>query len=129
MTQGSSVRPPSWVDALTIARGNAPTSGSLPKAPGQCISTQVARVAPRLNGGDYESGTSVTFTNGGYQVSYDREPALIGSNPGDRVVMCLTAIPQNCPVGDDRGRSYMVTNLRTRQTWSLGDSQHICGGA
>jgi uncharacterized protein len=134
-TIGSTVRIPSWVDASTIADGKAPQSRSLPTAPGQCVSTEVTDVTPRLGDGgavkpsDYDSGTAIDFSNGGHQVSYDREPALIGSRRGDNVVMCLIAIPRLCPPGDDRGRSYIVTNLRTQQTWTLGDSQHMCGGA
>ena len=82
-----------------------------------------------FNDEDFDSGTSIEFANGGYQVSYDRELALIGSHPGDKVVMCLISIPQLCPPGDNRGRSYTVTNIRTQQTWTLEDSQHMCGGA
>ena len=129
---GSRVAVPGWVTALDIAGGRAPDSGLLPAKPGQCVSTQVASVTPRLEGeppGSFESGTAVNFTNGGHQVSYNREAALIASRPGDRVVMCLTKIPRDCPPGDDRGREYTVTNLRTRASWSLSDSQHLCGGA
>ena len=43
--------------------------------------------------------------------------------------MCLTSIPKHCPPGDDRGRKYTATNLRTRGSWSMADSQHMCGGA
>ena len=79
--------------------------------------------------GDFDSGTSVTFENKGFQVSYERENALLNSKRSDRVVMCLISIPHHCPPNDDRGRIYVVTNLRTQQTWTLPDSQHSCGGA
>lgn len=132
---GATENIPAWIDAPVIADGQAPASRSLATAPGTCTSAHVESVTPRLGDGgpikpsDYDSGTAINFDNGGGQVSYDREPALLNSRRGDPVVMCLVAIPQMCPPGDDRGRSYMVTNLRTRQTWTLGDSEHMCGGA
>jgi hypothetical protein len=51
------------------------------------------------------------------------------SRPGDRVSMCLVSIPKDCPPGDDRGRTYKATNKRTGHTWTLPDSEHMCGGA
>jgi len=135
INNGSSVTIPSWVDAPAIAGNCAPPSGTMPTVLGQCVSTQVTEVHPRFSDGgpakdeDYDAGTAVEFANGGYQVSYDREPALLGSRHGDQVIMCLISIPQLCPPGDNRGRSYTVTNVRTQQTWTLGDSQHMCGGA
>jgi len=42
--------------------------------------------------------------------------------------MCLISVPHNGRPGDDRGKSYLVVNLRTKATWNLGDSQHMCGG-
>ena len=131
MTLGSSVSVPGWVSALDMVEGQARASRSLPMLAGQCVATEVASVTPRLEGAptDFDSGTAVNFANGGHQVSYSREAALIASRPGDKAVMCLTAIPRNCPPGDGRGRFYTVTNLRTRMTWSLPDSQHVCGGA
>lgn len=103
--------------------------------PGRCVATKVASVHPRLGDGspvkstDYDSGTGIEFDNGGSQVSYEREKALLASRPGDGAILCLIALPQLCPPGDDRGRSYLVTNTRTRLTWTLPDSQHMCGGA
>lgn len=129
---GSTVPVPDWVSALDMAGGSAPESNRLPTRPGQCVTTRVARITARLDGeprGSFESGTAVDFANGGHQVSYEREPALIASRPGDPAIMCLTTIPRACPPGDDRGRYYTVTNLRTQSSWSLPDSQHLCGGA
>jgi uncharacterized protein len=134
-TVGSEVAMPSWIDAPTIADSKAPPSSALPTTLGQCVSTTVKDVMPRLGDGgpikpeDFASGTAINFANGGYQVSYDRETALLDSRRGDSVVMCLIALPRACPPGDDRGRSYMVTNLRTKRTWTLPDSEHLCGGA
>ena len=42
---------------------------------------------------------------------------------------CLVSVPKGCPKGDDRGKVYTTTNLRTQESWTLADSQHLCGGA
>jgi hypothetical protein len=41
----------------------------------------------------------------------------------------LVSIPRHCPKGDNRGRVYRTTNLRTHKSWKLPDSEHMCGGA
>lgn len=77
------------------------------------------------------NGSSVGFANGGYNVSYDTVDAIKNSRVGDHVFVCLMHIPDpdKCPPGDERGRIYTVTNLRTLESWTLPDSQHMCGGA
>ena len=126
---------PSWADAYAVAAGDAPSNGSLPARVGQCVTTQIARIATRLDPGrpptpeDFASGTSVDFTNRGRQVSYERENEILKSRPGHSVIMCLISIPRGCPAGDVRGRMYTVSNLATRGSWTLPDSQHSCGGA
>lgn len=112
----------------------AASAASLPTRVGQCADTTVQKVETRLVDGTTNapvagSGSAITFANGGYQVSYDQEPAVDSSRPGDPVRMCLASIPQDCPPGDNRGREYKTTNLRTHRTWSLPDSEHSCGGA
>jgi uncharacterized protein YecT (DUF1311 family) len=98
---------------------------------GQCEMTRIESIGPRLElvEGDPPQGASVTFANAVQQVSYDREPALLHSRVGDRVRVCLTSIPRGCPPGDDRGRVYDVSNLRTGEQWQLPDASHRCGGA
>jgi hypothetical protein len=103
-------------------------AGDLPKKVGECVNTTIKSVGSRLDGAP-DSGSAVSFANGGYQVGYDRVPAIEQSKRGDAVSMCLVSVPQNCPKGDDRGRTYRTTNQRTRQTWTLADSTHSCGGA
>jgi hypothetical protein len=61
--------------------------------------------------------------------AYEQESAVESPRPGDPVRMCLTTIPRNCPPGDNRGREYETSNLRTHRTWRLLDSEHMCGGA
>ena len=75
------------------------------------------------------SGSAVSFVGGGYQVSYDTVPAIDRSRPGDPVRICLIQVPHPCPPGDNRGRLYKTTNLRTHRAWTLRDSEHMCGGA
>jgi uncharacterized protein len=126
--RGATVDIPKDITAETIANGHVGISISVPEKVGQCVLTQVLEVHPRI-GDDFDAGTGVEFSNDGYQVSYEREEALIASRPKDEVVMCLISIPHHCPAGDDRGRIYMTTNKRTGGTWTLADSQHMCGGA
>lgn len=77
------------------------------------------------------SGSSVSFTNGGYHVSYETVPAIHRSRPDDKVRICLTLMPDcsHAQPGDISGRIYATTNLRTGERWSLQDSEHMCGGA
>jgi hypothetical protein len=99
----------------------------LPTIIGTCTKTTIEEIGTRL--GTPDSGSVVTFINGGVQISYDPIPAILNSQVGDPVHVCLAFIPQNCPPGDDRGKIYRTTNLRTGENWELPDSQHSCGGA
>lgn len=102
----------------------------LPTAIGECMTSSIVEITGRLQGDtDFDSGTAVVFANDGWQVSYDRELAIIGSRVGDPVEICLVELPQDCPPGDERGKIYTTTNLRTGESWTLPDSQHSCGGA
>jgi hypothetical protein len=105
-----------------------------PTRVGQCSNTFVAQVGTRLADGVtgkpiLDSGTLIQFTNGIYLVSYDTVPEAESSKSRDPVKLCLISIPKNCPPGDNRGKVYTVTNLRTKKTFTLPDSQHSCGGA
>lgn len=95
---------------------------------GQCTNTTVTQVGTRLEATP-GSGTAIQFANGVALVSYDTVPPAEASQPGDPVKMCLKSVPKHCPPGDNRGKVYTVTNLRTHQSFTLPDSQHECGGA
>lgn len=115
-------------------RGRARRDDPPPVRPGNCAYTHIRTVGFRLqegvNGPPIRgSGSSVAFANGLYQVSYEQVPAADRSRRGDPVYICLVRLPTNCPPGDDRGRIYTTTNLRTLESWTLPDSQHSCGGA
>ncbi|WP_068819329.1 hypothetical protein [Phormidesmis priestleyi] len=118
--------------ALTLT----PYSSQAAKPPtqvGRCSETFVARVGTRLVGETGQpiasSGTSISFTNGIYLVSYDTVSAVQASKLKDKVKMCLNSVPKNCPPGDNRGKVYKVMNYRTGGRFTMSDSQHSCGGA
>lgn len=118
---------------LALSYASAAAAG-LPTQVGQCSETSISKIGQRLEDGTTGrpvpgSGSAVNFTNRGYQVSYEEVPGIQHSRRGDRVRMCLVKLPENCPKGDDRGRVYTTTNLRTNESWTLPDSEHSCGGA
>lgn len=95
---------------------------------GQCVSTTVAEITTRLEGVP-DSGTVIRYGNDIWGVSYDAVPEVVNSEVGDPVQLCLTALPEDCPPGDDRGRFYAAHNERTGESWELPDAAHMCGGA
>jgi hypothetical protein len=121
----------------TPAQSPAGKSGGLPQKIGQCVSTTITsitdrfgeKVSPSPSKDGFDPGTAIQFANGGRQVSYEKETAIIRSKIGDQVLMCLKELPKDCPPGDNRGRVYNTKNIRTGEAWTLADSQHLCGGA
>jgi hypothetical protein len=118
---------------LVIGLG-CPAKGQtrLPTTPGTCVLTSIASIGTRLEDAGRpipSTGSAVTFANKGYQVSYSEEPPISRSRRGDPVYMCLMRGTKGCPPGDNRGRIYTTTNLRTMESWTLPDSEHGCGGA
>ncbi len=107
---------------------------ALPTKVGDCVATTITAIETRLQDDmTHEpvpgSGSAVRFANGGYQVSYDTIPEIDESKQGDKARMCLVSTPQGCPKGDERGKIYRTTNLRTKKSWKLPNSEHNCGGA
>jgi hypothetical protein len=100
----------------------------LPTKVGQCTTTTIALKGPRLEGVP-GSGDSVKYANGIFGISYESVPGLHSARVGDKVKLCLTSLPQDCPAGDDRGKTYKATDMRTHKSWDLPDSEHMCGGA
>jgi len=117
-----------WGAGLALVLICPAFAGKLPAKEGRCTVTKIKQVGTRLDG-IADSGDAVSYTNGGYQVSYETIRGLKGSRSGDRVRLCLVAIPDECPPGDDRGKVYKATNLRTHKSWTAQDSEHSCGGA
>jgi uncharacterized protein len=134
----SQVPVPPWTGAYRIElfRAGGATTDGLPRQVGQCTLTKIAAVSTRFGeelrpptGAGGSSGTAISYANRGGQVSYDYVDAIAESRIGDGVLLCLVSVPRNCPPGDDRGKVYSATNLRTRGSWTLPDAQHMCGGA
>ena len=132
--------------AIALTLTSPALADGLPKEVGQCSLTRVKKVETRLvdsvtNQPVLGSGSAIEFTNGVSQVSYQipgvlptgeslrQEKALHRSRPGHLVRICLVAVPNDCPPGDERGRMYWTKNLRTRSSWTLPNSEHMCGGA
>ena len=132
-----------FVLGLIFFAGLNPQSGAfspkamaqgLPQKIGECSVTRIKEISTRLINSTSGartpgSGSAISFSNGGYQVSYDEEEEISRSRVGDRVRMCLVTIPKGCRRGDTRGLRYTTTNLRTGEQWTLPDSPHSCGGA
>lgn len=113
-----------------------PRSSGMPQTVGTCARTTITEITDRFGGAiagpgraDAATGTAVSYANGGYQISYSRVAALEHAKIGDAVMVCLISVPTGCPKGDERGRVYTTTNLRSGDVWSMPDSQHLCGGA
>lgn len=123
--------------ALALALNAPPVfaaAAPLPSKVGDCARTRIAELGHRLEDGITHkqiagSGSAVTFANKLNQVSYDELPEIGHARVGDPVLVCLVAIPTHCPKGDDRGKIYTTTDLRTVESWTLPDSEHSCGGA
>ena len=116
--------------AAATAQAEITSNDPLPTRILACGGSIITEIGPRLEGdANFSSGTSVFYRNGGTQVSYEREPAIIKSKKGDHVLICLVFVPDHCPPGDNRGKTYTTTNLRTLESWTLPDSEHMCGGA
>ena len=116
--------------ALAAAAVLPARADDLPTEVGACADSSITQTGGRLEGDDtFETGTFVQFENGGSQISYDRIDGVVNSKIGDPVRICLVSIPEDCPPGDDRGRVYNTTNLRTGESWEMPDSGHMCGGA
>lgn len=116
--------------AATLTLPAMARADDLPAQLGACSESTISLIGGRLEGdNNFETGTAVQFANGGAQISYEREEGIVNSRVGDPVRICLVSVPEGCPPGDDRGKVYATTNLRTGASWEMPDSQHMCGGA
>lgn len=106
----------------------------LPTRIGECRETRIIRITTRLMEWPTrrpipDTGSAVVLRNGGYQVSHWEVDEINRSRVGDRVLVCLVSVPDFCLRGDNRGRIYRTTNLRTGENWTLPDDTRVCGGA
>jgi hypothetical protein len=121
-------------DPVVVDESVQPSS-ILPAKVGECADTTITSITDRF-GADLtpskkgsDKGTFIRFSNSGVQVSLVKERAIVRSQVFDKVNMCLVDIPKNCPAGDNRGRVYKTTNLRTGESWSLPNDIRSCSGA
>jgi len=135
---GSKVPVPPWVGTYRmqlLQQSSDLLAKGLPVRVGTCTITKLASISTRFGDElkrplhEFDPGSAVSYSNEGYQVSYSYIDAIADSRIGDDVLLCLVSIPEDCPPGDDRGRFYSGTNLRTKGSWLLPDAQHMCGGA
>ena len=119
---------PILIFAALFAATLSARANDVPTKRGHCVETRIAELSSRLEGAP-DSGSGITYDNGIYGVSYETVPEVQNSRVGDPIRLCLVSIPKGCPAGDDRGKEYRATNLRTHQSWKLPDAEHMCGGA
>lgn len=119
---------------LSLCLVHTASLAAVPKRAGECAFTKIRAVGKRLHDVKTKrdlkgSGSAVLLKNGIVQESYHYVLALERSRAGDPVLTCLVKIPMDCPAGDNRGKLFTTTNLRTEQSWTMQDSVHVCGGA
>jgi len=114
--------------ALSLSPLPAEAAGAVPTKVGQCVATKIKEIATRLEG-VADSGSLVVYANGIVGESYDTIAQITKARVGDKITLCLTSLPKNCPPGDDRGKFYSAVDLRTHGKWNLPDAEHMCGGA
>ena len=80
-----------------------------------CVETAVKTIGSRLTDGDDKpipgTGSYVAFASGLGLVAYSTPKVLELERPGDKVQVCLIAVPKGCPKGDDRTLSTCVAAL------------------
>jgi uncharacterized protein len=103
---GAEVRVPPWVGSyrVDLFKGRAePPTKTLPIHIAECTITEFASISTRF-GEELkpvpDDGTSVSFANGGFQVSYRYEPDDAKSHIGDEFLLCLVSVPKDCQPGD-----------------------------
>ena len=104
----------------------------MPRRVGACATTVIPAIGRRFGAPlmrpkskATDDGTGVELGNGVHGVSNDFDPAVANAKVGDPRETCPVSIPK----GDDRGKVFTTTNLRTKDFRPLGDSRHLCGGA
>jgi hypothetical protein len=93
----------------------------------------VKSIGSRLTDGDGKPmpnmGSTLAFSSGLSFVDYETPKVVELQSVGDKVQVCLVALPKNCPKGGDRGKLDRVFDYRQKASYEMGDSQHMCGGA
>lgn len=110
----------------------------VPQQVGQCTLTTISDLGYKLETNDDRgrvqtildpSRDEVRYVDGIEQYSMTKLAGLKGARKGDPVKLCLTEVPDECPPGDDRGKVFKATDLKTGKSWEAMNSEHDCGGA
>lgn len=97
---GSSRKTPATALALLAVLLSLPDiaqAEGFPTKVGACSETMISFVGRRLEG-------------------------VVNPPYGQLVRICLVSLPADCLSGDDRGKVYATTNLRTGASWEMPDS-------
>ncbi len=112
--------------AASVESGAA---SELPAEIGACIESRIAAITSDFPGAP-GGGSVIHYENGAQQLSFNKIDGLDERQVGDSVRICLVDQAKGCPPGDDRGRTYEGTNLRTGLIWRAPDTLvHNCNGA
>ncbi len=116
----------------------------LPKTVGDCVDSSIAEKLTRFEGaiaGEAGGEVAVQLKNGislyiqniaNFPGTENADKYMFSTNDflkGDKVKLCLQALPTDCPKGDDRGKIYSVTNYKNNMSFVGVDAWHLCGGA
>ena len=78
-------------------------AAALPAEIGECSETTITEIGYRL--GEPDTGSAISYANGGVQISYDTIPEIHRSNVGDPVKLCLVSLPEDCHQAMIAGKS------------------------
>jgi uncharacterized protein len=132
------------LSALDSSTAPANRASALPAKVGDCADSVISGKATRFEdatpgevGGEavvqLENGLALYIVDVSVQPPPDNADRYMYTTSdfavGDRVRLCLAALPEDCPPGDDRGKRYSVTNYKNRLSFDGVDAWHSCGGA
>ena len=96
------------------------------------------RMAPSPGDAGYKPSASavgkevlISLANGIGVYAGDGDAFILSNDfaPGHSVKLCLRSVPKTCPPGDQRGKTYSLTDRQTHRSVKGIDSWHLCGGA
>jgi hypothetical protein len=115
--------------ALLLTLTGQAVASPLPSVLGECAETTIVELGVNPTGAP-GGGSTIRYENGGNQISFNKIGELETARVGDPVRICLVFQARDCPPGDERGRVYKATNLRTGLSWEAPDTLvHNCAGA
>ncbi|WP_460254910.1 hypothetical protein [Acidiphilium sp. MT5] len=114
-----------------------------PKIPplGMCEKTWITQIEARFGPNDpiVHDGRTTVFESGIYTSNEGSPPAERNEHLYDKVLICLTKIPNNCPKYYSKNGTgnhalsqfyeYTISDENTGQSWTDTPSEHKCNGA